>query len=345
MNTSKRFIRGVLAAAITAIALPVHAEERARPFDVKVQVLPFTDFKPSSPGKKDFGVLTFQGGAVLQGNRPEFGGFSGLQIVDGGKRIIAISDSGYWLTGTITRDENNNLGSLDKTRMVQIYSGIGPRQPRDKYYRDAEALAISDEKLFVSFEASNVLSQYGFSQTSLDLEPKTIPLPDALKNIDINKGMEALAHAPQKSSLAGHLVTILERHGRRADPTVGWILKPDGASKKEGRFQLRKDRLFDITEAGFLDNGDLLVLERRFTIATGVGMRLRKINGDTIKAGAFLDGPVVFEAGIAHHIDNMEAMSIYQNAAGETIIAFLSDDNHSVLQRTIFLEFILKTAS
>jgi hypothetical protein len=70
-------------------------------------------------------------------------------------------------------------------------------------------------------------------------------------------------------------------------------------------------------------------------------MRLRRIAGASVKAGARLDGPVIFEAGITSQIDNMEGLAVSRDASGRTILTLVSDDNHSVLQRTLILQFAL----
>lgn len=318
---------------------PVHAQEK--PFAVNVKADNFSNFKPSKPKQETFGPLTFKSGAALLGDKRAFGGLSGLQIVNQGRRLIAVSDSGYWLTAKIERNDNQSFKALKNVKMVKLYSGAGPRGAVDKYFRDAEGLARLNNQLYVSFEGAHTISEYGYTKAGLLLDPRVLQLPDDLKNSQENKGMEALAHAPHGTALEGHLVAILERGGRRHQPTYGWIINPQTTSDKTGKFTLLRDNLFDITGAEFLKNGDLLVLERRFTLATGAGMRLRLIKADELKKDEIITGKVVFEAGLSHRIDNMESVSIYENEAGETILALISDDNHSVLQRTILLEFVL----
>ena len=108
-----------------------------------------------------------------------------------------------------------------------------------------------------------------------------------------------------------------------------------------GVFTVKRDPPFNITDADFLPNGDLLLLERRFNIASGVGMRIRRITGSEIKKGAVLDGDVLLEAGAGYQIDNMEGLSITQNEKGHINVTLVSDDNHSFLQRNLLLEFRL----
>ena len=329
------------AAVLFSVLFSQLAQAQEKPFNVNVQAEIFKVFEPSKPNQKTFGPLTFKGGAALLGDQRAFGGLSGIQVVSQGRRLIAISDSGYWLTAKIERDDNQSFKALKNVKMIKLYSGAGPRGAVDKYYRDAEGITRLDNQLFVSFEGAHTISEYGYSKTGLQLNPRVLNLPTGLKKSQQNKGMEALAHAPRGTVLEGHLVTILERSGRRHEPTYGWIINPKRTSDKEGKFTLLRDSLFEITGAEFLKNGDLLVLERRFTLATGAGMRLRLIKANELKKEATITGKVVFEAGLSHRIDNMESVSVYENEAGETILAFISDDNHSVLQRTIFLEFVL----
>ncbi len=61
----------------------------------------------------------------------------------------------------------------------------------------------------------------------------------------------------------------------------------------------------------------------------------------TIKPGALVDGPILFEADLGYEIDNMEGLSVHRSAAGETVLTLVSDDNFSVIQRTLLLQFVL----
>jgi hypothetical protein len=38
----------------------------------------------------------------------------------------------------------------------------------------------------------------------------------------------------------------------------------------------------------------------------------------------------------------MEGLSIHRSATGETVLTLISDDNFSVLQRTLLLQFVLR---
>jgi hypothetical protein len=60
-----------------------------------------------------------------------------------------------------------------------------------------------------------------------------------------------------------------------------------------------------------------------------------------IRPGTLVDGAVVFEANMWQDIDNMEGLSVHTGPDGESILTLVSDDNFSVLQRTLLLQFAL----
>jgi hypothetical protein len=64
-------------------------------------------------------------------------------------------------------------------------------------------------------------------------------------------------------------------------------------------------------------------------------------SAETIAKGKVADGPVLLEANMGYQIDNMEGLDVWQRADGALMVSLISDDNHSILQRNLYLEFIL----
>jgi hypothetical protein len=54
-----------------------------------------------------------------------------------------------------------------------------------------------------------------------------------------------------------------------------------------------------------------------------------------------VDGPVLFNADLGYEIDNLEGLSVNRSSGGETVLTLISDDNFSVVQRTLLLQFTL----
>ena len=90
-----------------------------------------------------------------------------------------------------------------------------------------------------------------------------------------------------------------------------------------------------------MPGGDVLLLERKFSWTSGLLIRMRRIALGEIKPGALVDGPILFEADLGYEIDNMEGLSVHRGAGGETVLTLISDDNFSVIQRTLLLQFTL----
>ena len=69
-------------------------------------------------------------------------------------------------------------------------------------------------------------------------------------------------------------------------------------------------------------------------------MRIRRLAADDIRPGATVDGQMVLFDDHLFQIDNMEGMALRQLPTGEVLITLISDDNHSLLQRNLLLQFV-----
>ena len=108
-----------------------------------------------------------------------------------------------------------------------------------------------------------------------------------------------------------------------------------------GQFIVRRSENFDVSDATLLPSGDMLLLERKFSWLGGVGIRIRRIALKSFAPGAVVDGPPIFSADLGHEIDNMEGIDAHVTADGDTVITMISDDNFSMIQRNLLLQFTL----
>jgi hypothetical protein len=133
------------------------------------------------------------------------------------------------------------------------------------------------------------------------------------------------------------LITVTERSLDSAGNLRSFVLAGNGVT----RFSTKRTDDFDVSDCTILPPGDLLLLERRYSPARGVAMRIRRIPLADIKADAIIDGRSLIEADLGYQIDNMEGISVHRAESGETIITLVSDDNFSVIQRNLLLQFAL----
>lgn len=329
-------LTGVLATLVAGFALfmplPVFA---ANSVDAPVSARVLQGFKVSGKETR-FGKLEFVGGLVLSSREPLFGAMSSIRFRPDGRNFVAVLDTGHWLTGQIQRDTNGKLVSVTGVKITPMLDAAG-REPHRKMEMDAEGLVLRDGQVIVSYEQRHRIDVYPDPGFATSRPVKRIPHLIPSGELRANGGMEALGLSPANSPLQGALVVVAEKSIDEDGNLLGAIL--EGPLK--GAFTVSRHPSFDVTDSAFLPDGDLLLLERRFNLAEGVGVRIRRIPAATIKPGAVLDGPVIFEAGMESQIDNMEGMDVIAGPDGATHIILVSDDNHSFLQRNMMLEFRL----
>lgn len=334
MRLSRREIVAGLGAAVWAAPAGAQSLEPIR-IPVAISARPLAAFEPRSPSRTRFGQLTFRSGLVLSGSHPRFGGFSGLWRSPDGARLVAITDNGFWLTARLLRREGR-LAGLDEAELAPILGASGRPLHRSRYF-DTESLAMAEGVAYIGVERTHDILRFDWARYGVEARAKLVPVPPAVKRLPNNRGLEALGILPAGHALAGALIAISERSGGEDEPTAGFII----GGRQPGALQVVRHDGFDITDLAFLPGGDMLLLERWYKPLRGVGMRIRRIGGVTIRPGARLDGPILIEADLGQEIDNMEGMAVHTEA-GRTVITLISDDNFSTfLQRTVLLEFEL----
>jgi hypothetical protein len=168
-----------------------------------------------------------------------------------------------------------------------------------------------------------------------------IKVPDDFKTFTFNKSLECLAVPPPGSPLAGELIVVTERSLDAQGNHRSYLLDIGHGGNHLARFSVKRSDDFDISDCTILPPADLLLLERSFSLLRGVAMRIRRIPLASIKPDTLIDGQPLIVADLAYQIDNMEGIAVHRNAAGETIITLVSDDNFSVIQRNLLLQFAL----
>ncbi len=285
-----------------------------------------------------FGKLTFLGGLELIAADRKVGGLSGLISLDGGSEFLAVTDNGHWVSGRIVQTADGKPTEIEDLRFAPLLGGDGKTLDA-RWGHDTEALTLSGSGLYVTAETRNAIYRYPWPiSTGKERMIGEVALPQDIRDLPRNTGLEALAAGPEDGPLAGKLVAVAESAPSDLHDLSGFIIGPDGTE----RFTIRRYERFDATDAAFLPGGDMILVERRFSLRDLIGLRLRRFKGADIAAGAVLEGELLLEADFNSQIDNMEALGIHTNENGETILTLVSDNNRSILQRTLFLRFRLE---
>jgi hypothetical protein len=345
--TRRRFLASAAAGLVPAIA---HAQVGTRPppkqpapdefsvaapVPVEVIVRPIPSFDTRDRARIRFGALEYRSGLVLTSRFRGFGGLSGWRLDAKGEQFISMSDKGTWFTGRIVYQGREMTGLADVEAAPMLGADGKPITARGWF--DTEAIALNGSLVYIGLERVNQILKFDFSKGGTRSRGEAIAVPPALRKLPYNKGLESLVVVPRGLPLAGTLIAISERGLDSDGDIIGFLI----GGPTPGDFAVRRSNNFDISDAVVLRSGDLLILERKFSLLTGVGIRIRRIALKSIQRGATVDGPSIFEADLGHEVDNMEGIDAHVTAEGDTVLTMISDDNFSMIQRTLLLQFTL----
>lgn len=329
----------VAAAAFDAfrLASPLAAEgaHNDGPVAITVNAKTIDSFLPREPSQIRFGPLEFHGGIELTSPYKEFGGFSALRMAADGAHFVSLTDRGYWLIGRILYENGRPVGIDDAEMAPELGPDGRPLAARGWF--DTELLAIDGGTAWLGIERVNRIVRLDYGKHGLAARAQPIATPPGIDKLPYNKGLECLVFAAEGLPLAGSLIAVSER-GLDADGNLkSWLI----GGPSPGEFSVKRIGEFDVSDCAVTPGGDLLLLERSFSRWDGVGLRIRRVALTSLKPGATVDGAVLIEADMNYQIDNMEGLSVHRAADGSLVLTLVSDDNFSLWQRTLLLQFTL----
>lgn len=263
-------------------------------------------------------LARFLGAYTWSMDDENFGGFSGLEISQDGRKIIAVTDRGHMALGEIRRESG---------RIVEVIVSLQPildtdGRPVSGGRTDAEGLAQgADGRLFVSFEAWHRVRSY---EAPGYVAQKLRPHKDFREMIE-NSSLEALA-----IDRHGHVFVLPERSGHKTRPFPVYRYQ-DG--KWDIPFRIPRVGNFLPVGADFGPDGWLYLLERDFT---GLGFRSR-IRRFDVRSGRIAAEELLLVTATRRH-DNLEGLSVWESD-GEVRLTMISDDNFKFFQRTEIVEY------
>ncbi len=311
---------------------------------ITVSTQPIAAFERANPTRTSFGRLRFLGGLNLTSTSPSFGGWSGLAIEADGKRFMAVSDQGAWMSGEISYE--GVTPRAIHNAVIGPIKALSGRQLANKRERDAESIALLEGNLgrgtvLISFERLPRIGVFPVSGQRLAAPKHYLKLPIEARQMPPNRGLEAVTLLPGGPH-KGAVVAFAEEFLTRDRHHTGWIW-PSGPAGSPHPIYLIDRNNFAVTDLAALADGSLIVLERYFSWTQGVRIRLRLIPPQVIKPNAILNGATLLQADMTYEIDNMEGLAVHQDAGGRTILTLISDNNFNPLfQRTILLQFALQ---
>jgi hypothetical protein len=202
---------------------------------------------------------------------------------------------------------------------------------------DTESIADDGDTLYVGIERTNRIVRFDYGKRGILARAQPVAVPPGIEDLPYNQGLEAMVFVPRKYPLGGALIAVSEYGLNEAGDIKAFLI----GGPNPGMLAVRCIGGYSVSDAALLPGGDLLILERRYSLLNGITVRIRRIPLAEIRPGAVVDGPTIFEADMRCQIDNMEALSVHRARSGETVLTLMSDDNFSPIQRTLLLQFEL----
>ena len=266
------------------------------------------------------GKAHFLGTFTWEGEAPDFGGFSGLELSNDGLSLTAITDRGSYITAQLTR-QDGKITAIDHApaRPLRDPKGNPLVIPR----ADSEGLAIgSDGRWFVSFEGVHRVWSYPTRDTA-----RPLPVHTDFTDLTGNSGLESLAIDERD-----RLYAIPERSGQLTRPFPVYRFEN---GEWNIPFYLPRSGGFLPVGADFGPEGRLYVLEREFS-GFGFRSRVRRLTLDQNK----ITQVETLLKSTTWAYDNLEGIAVWKDVLGIRL-TFISDDNFKSFQRTQLVEYVV----
>ena len=180
-----------------------------------------------------------------------------------GERFISFSDKGSWFTGRIVYQGREMTGLDD----VEAAPMLGPdgRPITARGWFDSESIALDGPFVYIGLERVNQVLRFDFSKGFTRSRGEVLPMPPAVKKLPFNKGLEALVFVPKGFAARRHADRDLRARPRSRGNLIAFLV----GGPTPGQFSVRRSENFDVSDAVLLPSGELLVLERKFSLLAG----------------------------------------------------------------------------
>jgi hypothetical protein len=268
------------------------------------------------------GTAEYLGSFTWRSPQSWFGGFSALEISGDGQSMTVLSDRATIAQVSLQRENGRvTAAGIDGANALLASSG----KPLTGHAGDSEGIAVTpDGTICISYEGVPRVACHRKANSRAEV----LPRHGSFRKLSANKALEALAIDGR-----GNLFTLPEG-----------AVTPDGSIpvwRWNGKtwsqpFALPKRSSFKPVSADFGPDGRFYVLERDFSLF-GFRSLLRRWS---VTAAGLKNEETLLKTSAGTH-DNLEGLSVWQDAGGRLRATMVSDDNFNSLQRTELVDYAL----
>ncbi|MDC3108201.1 esterase-like activity of phytase family protein, partial [Paracoccaceae bacterium] len=238
---------------------------------------------------------------------------------------LIVTDKSYFFVLKLQRNNDEILTGFSVIRKGRILSSKG--EHLNGRNTDSESIVIDkNNNYYISFESNHRIMMHA----KIEGRGVFIPKHPMFRKLSVNKGIEALAidnedrliAIPEKPPLGVSDIPIFRLQNNKWEIIKYLKIKDD----------------FMVTDAEFLPQGLLLILERKFSWTQGFKTRFRLISLNKFDKKK----PITVFTSTANQFDNLEGVALWKDKKGAIRILTVSDDNFHPLQQSEIREFFLK---
>lgn len=253
---------------------------------------------------------------------PEFGGWSGLEVIADSQEFWAVSDGSSLAKGVLEYQDGHLVGVT--AQRIGFVSTPDPADPGNRITRDAEGLALMpDGTPLVSFERNTRFLPVRPDGTA----GPSLPITDELRAMQKNSGLEALA-----VDADGAVYAVPERSGALDRPFPVFRFADN---RWQTTAHLRRSHGWLPVGADFGPSGAFYLLERRF-LWGGFATRVRRFDLENTEQSETL----IYQSPAGRH-GNLEGLAVWQGENQVLHLTMVSDHNFFFFQRTQFVDVIV----
>lgn len=317
----------LLAGAIAASSLNTKPATPT-PGPVAIAIEPLV-LNPDDPAQLTLGALRYLGGWELTSGRTLFGGLSALAVKPDG-HIWAVSDGGVVF----------ELPQPGPAAKVIVQARLLPIKRPKKHWmprpEDSESIAADADftHVWVGYELLQLVCRYETSLTVIG----PCRRPRQVSGWPDTESLETLARLPD-----GRFIAISEGGSGPAGGRDMLVFAGDPVSlttRRPLRMSYMPPTGYNPTDAVYIGDGKLIVLNRRATLYDGFTAVLKLVDLAGMRNGAVLGGREIARFAPPVLADNFEGLALERHGS-QRILWMVSDDNHLFFQRTLLLKFAL----
>jgi len=255
-------------------------------------------------------------------DEPNLGGLSAIHITNYGKTFLVLSDRGKYFSGKISRNASGQIKDLNIFKTGPLLNSFG--EILSGRNTDSESIAADHKGFYISFESNNRIMHHKNINTSGIF----LPNHSDFRKLNQNKGLEAIAMHPN-----GTLYAVPEKPPEGDSDYPLYRLKN---AKWEILTRFDPSNSFLVSDAVFLPDGNLLLLERDYSWFTGFKTQLRLLR---LKNNYISEEKILLKLDSGLH--NYEGISIWQDTSQTYFITLISDNNFIPFVMSEIIEYKL----